>query len=187
MEGIKKWRNIGLLVNIPWFHQFCNKSSRIVALHMCLHCRFNPVIKIKKDNFTKVLLSIPLEPLKIASHKDLNTCVSDSEQLWVSLFNRRVLLSFRGANNFYMILLLYSLNCSTTDWSLISNCIGDCWIATRFSTSVPLHCLHKRSLLASSEVLTLTSARLPLGLNRRRFTIYCRLSASGVSSNTVNS
>ena len=46
----------------------------------------------------------------------LNSCGSP-------FFNRRVLLSFR--NNSFIILMLYSFNCSTTDWGLISNCIAD--------------------------------------------------------------
>ena len=58
---------------------------------------------------------------------------------------------------------------ATTFWQGL---LIQCWIATRFSTSKTLHCLRKRSLLVSSEVLKLISPRLPLGLNWRWFTIH---------------
>ena len=51
--------------------------------------------------------------------RTLNSCGSESP-----FFNRRVLLSFRGANNSYIILMLYSFNYLTTNWSLILN-----WLA----------------------------------------------------------
>ena len=46
----------------------------------------------------------------------LNSCGSP-------FLNKWVLLSFRRANNSYIILLLYTFNHSPTDWSLILNCI----------------------------------------------------------------
>ena len=51
LANIEKWIIFGLLVNIPWSHLFGIKNSRIVALrqlYLCLHCRFNPVIKSKE-------------------------------------------------------------------------------------------------------------------------------------------